>query len=105
MSEVTEADTSTDHVEVLVAQLAKRARINGGAVVLESAAVMRALLTERDRLKSEVASLRITLGGKTFSGGDVPEPIGCPAPGACSQVAEIKRLRAEMDRMSQEARA
>lgn len=53
------------------------------------------LIAERDRLKAEVASLRITLGGKTF-GADVPEPIGCPMPGACSQVAEIKRLRAQV---------
>lgn len=54
-----------------------------------------ALIAERDRLKAEVASLRITLGGKTF-GADVPEPIGCPMPGACSQVAEIKRLRTQV---------
>jgi hypothetical protein len=44
------------------------------------------------RLRAEVASLRLTLGGRTF-GPDVPEPIGCPAPGACAQVAEIGRLR------------
>jgi hypothetical protein len=45
------------------------------------------------RLRSEVASLRLTLGGRTFSGQPVPDPIGCPMPGACAQVAEIKRLR------------
>lgn len=43
-------------------------------------------------LRAEVASLRLTLGGKTFSA-DIPEPIGCPMPGACAQVAEIGRLR------------
>lgn len=51
-----------------------------------------ALQAENKRLQAEVASLRLTLGGKTFSA-DVPEPIGCPAPGACAQVAEIGRLR------------
>ncbi len=50
---------------------------------------------ERDRLQSEVASLRITLGGKTF-GPDVPKPIGCPMPGACAQVKEINRLKREL---------
>jgi hypothetical protein len=47
---------------------------------------------EIGRLRAEVASLRLTLGGRRF-GPDVPEPIGCPAPGACVQVAEITRLR------------
>ena len=47
---------------------------------------------EAARLRAEVASLRLTLGGRTFGPG-VPEPIGCPAPGACAQVAEIGRLR------------
>lgn len=51
-----------------------------------------ALQAEIKRLEAEVASLRLTLGGKTFSA-DVPSPIGCPLPGACVQVAEIKRLR------------
>lgn len=51
-----------------------------------------ALQAENRRLEAEVASLRITLGGKTF-GPDVPSPIGCPMPGACVQVAEINRLR------------
>lgn len=49
------------------------------------------LEAEVKRLQAEVASLRLTLGGKTFSA-DVPEPIGCPMPGACVQVAELKRL-------------
>ena len=48
---------------------------------------------EIERLRAEVASLRLTLGGRTFSGQPVPDPIGCPMPGACAQVAEIKRLR------------
>lgn len=48
---------------------------------------------EVERLQAEVAALRLTLGGKTF-GPDVPEPIGCPMPGACAQVAEIGRLKA-----------
>lgn len=52
--------------------------------------------TEIKRLQAEVASLRLTLGGRTFSA-DVPEPVGCPAPGACVQVAEIKRLRAYVE--------
>lgn len=47
---------------------------------------------EIERLRAEVASLRLTLGGRTYSP-DVPEPIGCPMPGACAQVAEIGRLR------------
>jgi hypothetical protein len=78
-----------------------------------SAAMLRALLAERDenekaaavwrgrtkraeaeaaRLREEVASLRLTLGGRTFDA-SVPEPIGCPVPGACQTVAEIVRLR------------
>lgn len=51
-----------------------------------------ALETENKRLQAEVDSLRLTLGGKTFSP-DVPSPIGCPIPGACAQVEEIHRLR------------
>jgi hypothetical protein len=47
---------------------------------------------EIEMLKADVASLRLTLGGRTFSN-NIPEPIGCPIPGACAQVAEIKRLR------------
>ena len=54
-----------------------------------------ALEVENQRLEAEVASLRLTLGGKTFSP-DVPSPIGCPMPGACVQVAEIKRLRQQL---------
>lgn len=49
------------------------------------------------RLRAEVASLRLTLGGRTFSGQPVPDPIGCPMPGACAQVAEIERLRAILE--------
>lgn len=47
---------------------------------------------EAARLTAEVASLRLTLGGKTFSA-SVPEPVGCPMPGACATVAEIVRGR------------
>lgn len=47
---------------------------------------------ENAQLRAEVASLRLTLGGRTFSA-DIPELIGCPMPGACAQVAEIGRLR------------
>lgn len=60
------------------------------------------LLAERDRLAAEVASLRLTLGGKTFSN-DVPEPIGCPAPGACATVAEIVRLREALTKLADAA--
>ena len=48
---------------------------------------------EIGRLRAEVASLRLTLGGRTFSGQPVPDPIGCPMPGAFAQAAEIVRLR------------
>jgi hypothetical protein len=54
------------------------------------------------RLRAEVASLRLTLGGRTFSGQPVPDPIGCPLPGACAQVAEIKRLRRSWLRVIQQ---
>lgn len=54
-----------------------------------------ALQAEVKRLEAEVASLRLTLGGKTFSA-DVPSPIGCPLPGACVQVEEIHRLRRQL---------
>jgi len=50
---------------------------------------------EAARLREEVAALRLTLGGRTFSA-TTPEPIGCPMPGACAQVAEIDRLRHEL---------
>ena len=53
---------------------------------------MEAAAIESHRLRAAVASLRLTLGGTP--GADVPEPIGCPCPGACATVAEIKRLRA-----------
>ena len=53
---------------------------------------------EVKRLQAEVDSLRLTLGGKTFSA-DVPEPVGCPTPGACSQVAELKRLRTKLQEL------
>lgn len=78
-------DTSAEAVERRIRELQEAGFDNG-------AATLRALLAERDRLAAEVASLRLTLGGKTFSA-DVPEPIGCPLPGACSTVAEIVRGR------------
>lgn len=58
--------------------------------------IIQKLEAETSRLQAEVASLRLTLGGKTFSA-DVPEPVGCPVPGACQTVAEIKRLRAYVE--------
>ena len=68
----------------------------GPAIVMASKEDMLALLDERDALRAEVASLRLTLGGRTHSAADVVEPIGCPCPSACVQVAEIARLRAEV---------
>jgi regulator of replication initiation timing len=59
-------------------------------------------LAEVARLRAEVASLRLTLGNQTLDS-DVPDPIGCPLPGACVQVAEIKRLRATLDLIRQDA--
>lgn len=50
------------------------------------------LAAEVEKMRAEVAALRLTLGGKTFDA-TVPEPIGCPMPGACSTVAEIVRGR------------
>jgi len=58
----------------------------------ETATMLEDAADEINRLEAEVASLRLTLGGRTF-GPDIPEPIGCPMPGACAQVAEIGRLR------------
>lgn len=54
------------------------------------------------RLQAEVASLRLTLGGRTF-GPTIPEPVGCPTPGACAQVAEISRLRSALEKISHSA--
>jgi hypothetical protein len=72
-------------------------------LTLDDAQILRDLAVQHpetapaiERAIKEIASLRITLGGKTFSA-DIPEPIGCPMPGACSQVREISRLRAELD--------
>lgn len=57
----------------------------------ETADMLEDAAAEIERLEAEVASLRLTLGGTP--GASIPEPIGCPAPGACAQVAEIGRLR------------
>lgn len=85
-------DTSAEAVERRIRELHEAGFDN-------AAATLRALLAERDaaraevaRLTAEVASLRLTLGGRTFDA-SVPEPIGCPLPGACSTVAEIVRGR------------
>ena len=53
---------------------------------------------ELERSKAEIDSLRLTLGGRTFAA-TVPEPIGCPMPGACMQVREIERLRTALLRI------
>lgn len=58
----------------------------------EPADAVLTLIAENERQRHEIASLHLTLGGKTFSA-TVPAPIGCPMPGACAQVAEIARLR------------
>ena len=59
-----------------------------------AAATLHAAANKIEQLEEEVASLRLTLGGRTFSSA-VPPVIGCPIPGACAQVAEIKRLQAQ----------
>lgn len=59
---------------------------------MDAAAAIEARDAEIARLNAEAASLRLTLGGRTFSA-TVPEPIGCPLPGMCAQVAEIAWLR------------
>lgn len=87
---MSDVHTDTETVERLAAALENGGVWSTGMQV--AAATLRALLAERDRLAAEVASLRLTLGGKTFSA-DVPEPIGCPLPGACATVAEIVRGR------------
>ena len=71
--------------------------LESGARWVDSATadVLERAADEIERLQAEVASLRITLGGKTFSA-DVPSPIGCPMPGACAQVKEINRLKREL---------
>ena len=68
------------------------ARILSAARLMMAVAERDAARAEVERLTAEVASLRLTLGGKTFSA-SVPEPVGCPMPGACATVAEIVRAR------------
>lgn len=85
---MSERHQTTDHAGAL------RLLASGAAwQCCETATMLEDAADEIERLEAEVASLRLTVGGRTF-GPDVPEPIGCPAPGACAQVAEIGRLRA-----------
>ncbi|MCC7183583.1 MAG: hypothetical protein IT509_08440 [Rhodocyclaceae bacterium] len=49
---------------------------------------------EQDRVAAEVASLRASLGAGPIGAG--AEPIGCPAPGACSAVSAYARGAADM---------
>jgi hypothetical protein len=107
---MSDVNTTAEAVERLVERLTADADAPDAAryqpytdhAMRDAAATLRALLAERDRLEAEVASLRLTLGGKTFSA-DVPDPIGCPLPGACVQVAEIERLREALRPMVTEA--
>lgn len=50
------------------------------------------LRAEIDRLRAQVASLRVSLGEMSPTEG--AEPIGCPVPGMCAMVADNARLRA-----------
>lgn len=61
--------------------------------LMECAEGLRWQRDEIERLRAEVASLRLTMG-MCPPAPQVAEPIGCPAPGACSTVREIERLRA-----------
>lgn len=83
-------DVSNDLAATLRALLAERDAAQARCDLFDTQAA--AAKIERDRLAAEVASLRLTLGGRTFDA-SVPEPIGCPLPGACSTVAEIVRGR------------
>ena len=89
-----------DHVyggghRIAIGDGAKHAHALANAVYIAKAnpAAVLALIAEVERQRHEIASLRLTLGGRTFSA-TVPAPIGCPMPGQCAQVAEIERLRA-----------
>ena len=73
--------------------------VAGGMAPPTDGTILRAI-DEISRLRAEVASLRFTLGDHTFSA-DIPEPIGCPMPGACSQVKEIANLRAAIRHAAQ----
>jgi hypothetical protein len=54
----------------------------------------KAMAAEIERQAAEIAALRLTVG--QMPGADIPEPWGCPCPGACQTVQEIKRLRAAL---------
>lgn len=83
---------AADEIERLRAYAQHERDLGAEEVAKKDAVVIQSLQNEIERLRAEVASLRLTLGGKTFSA-DIPEPVGCPMPGACAQVEEIKRLR------------
>lgn len=53
-----------------------------------------ALRREVTRQRAEIAAVRLRLGETPPA--DVPEPAGCPIPGACVTVREIQRLRGEV---------
>lgn len=90
---------SHSNKESVGAREAREARERGEFPPDPRAAELAALRAENARQKAEIASLRLTLGGRTFSA-DVPELIGCPLPGACAQVAEIGRLREALERIA-----
>ena len=71
-------------------------RYRDGAQCLEHrlADALEAAQRETVRQAHEIASLRLTLGERPSN--PVPEPIGCPMPGQCAQVAEIERLQREI---------
>jgi hypothetical protein len=52
-------DTSDEAAEVLAARLAKRGQINGGELVREAAALIRALLAERTDLRVSVVAFGV----------------------------------------------
>lgn len=87
--------------EVLSRELRALSRLFSREGDSETAVTLADASAAMERLRAEVASLRLTLGGRTFSP-DVPEPIGCPAPGACAQVAEIARLREALRKIVRE---
>lgn len=93
-----ESIIKTEDAERIAWRLKKDTDWRPGSLFEQAASAIRSLAVERDRLAAEVASLRITLGGTTFSG-SIPEPIGCPTPGACAQVALIVKLMAALQNL------